>query len=141
MGFENLLYRCDKNKIRIVSGDLQEGYWSLEGFCLVAAASCCGSPSPAAKVELAGNLSRVNVKECRESNSIGAFVGTGAGAIVGLRYYGLPGAVGGALLGHLLSGNHAQVCADVVLLDGRSFVATMSSGIFTRLSAIANRVD
>lgn len=81
------------------------------------------------------------MKECRESNSIGAFVGTGAGAIVGLRYYGVPGAVGGALLGHLLSGNHAQVCAAVELTDGRCFVATMSSGVFTRLSAIANRTD
>lgn len=35
MGFESLLYRCDKNKIRIVSGDLREGYWNLEGFSLV----------------------------------------------------------------------------------------------------------
>lgn len=138
MGFENLLYR-DKNKIRVVSGDIPEGHWSLDGFSLVQAASCCGSTSSAQKVGLAGNLKSVSVKECRESNSIGAFVGTGAGALVGLRYYGMPGAVGGALLGHLLSGNHAQVCADVALLDGRSFVATMGSGMFTRLVAIANR--
>lgn len=141
MGFENLLYRCDKNKIRVVSGDIREGFWNLDGFSLVQAPSCCGSESPANKVELAGNLKSVNVKECRESNSIGALVGAGAGAIVGLRYYGMPGAVGGALLGNLLSGNHAQVCADVSLTDGRSFVATMSSGVFARLSAIANRAD
>lgn len=141
MAVENLLYRYDKSKIKVTSGDLTEGYWTLNGFELVKAPRCCGSNFPEQKVSLVANVAKVSVQECRESNSIGAFVGTGAGALMGLRYFGMQGAIGGALLGNVLSGNHAEVCAEIELGDGRKFVASMNSAMFKRVSAIANRDD
>ena len=142
VGFENVINRYDKTKIQVVSGDLSAGFWSLDGFTLVRSSSCCGGSSATPeRIALQGALTKLVVKDLGQSHSTASIIGAGVGALAGLRFYGLVGAIGGAFAGHFLGGSRAEVSAEAELSDGRKFVATMDPSIFKRLAAIANRAD
>ncbi len=140
MGVENLLYRYDKTKFRVISGDVQYGYWSLDGYSLVRAPECCGSRNSTENpINLERNILSVQVSEVGQANTTGSILGAGVGAMAGLRYYGFVGAIGGAFAGHFLGGGSPEIRVEVELTDGRKFVASMSPALYKRFSAIANR--
>lgn len=139
VGVENVFYRYDKTKIRVISGDVQEGFWSLDGFQLVKAPSCCGSAIPTERIDLSGKIASVQLQDAKQSCPAGSIVGAGMGALAGLRYYGLVGALGGAFAGHFICGGSTEIHVNVEFVDGRKFLAVMSPGMFRRFTGIANR--
>jgi hypothetical protein len=145
MGAEDLLYRMDPKKIRVSSGDITHGYWELhsmklerssELFKCSTAASC-----PSEEINLAGQITSLELKNIEDANPAANMVGIGVGALAGLRFFGPIGAIGGAVAGQLLVGNRHEVTVEVLLNDGRKFQATMDKSIYQRLKAIHERVN
>lgn len=135
MVVENLLCKYDKNKIRIISGDIENGLWTLDGFSLVPAKGSAINK----RIDLEQRISNIQLRDAKPTNSTGSILGAGVGALAGLRYYGVVGAIGGAFAGHFIGGGQTEVCVDIELTDGRKFAASMSPTMCKRLSAIANR--
>lgn len=142
MVVDNLVLQFDKRKIQIISGDLKSGLWQLDEFALVKADTCGkfrSDTSAGERVELEGQVKSVEIEKVGQAGGTASALGAGAGAMAGLRFYGLPGAIGGALVGHFLAGGATVVRATVVMNDGRKFLAAMSPVQLKRLTAIANR--
>ncbi|HEY9785586.1 MAG TPA: hypothetical protein V6D17_09315 [Candidatus Obscuribacterales bacterium] len=140
MIIEDLLYKLDSSKVRVIAGDLPEGYWDLNGSVLLQAPFFAfpGETITAQQsVELSGKIAKIDLKGVGDSNPVGAIIGTGIGAVTGFRFFGPLGAFAGAIAGHFISGNRKEVDVTCELSDGRKFVATMDPAIFQRLKEIA----
>lgn len=141
---EDVLYRLDPRKIRVLSGDIPLGYWELHG-CVMERSSeifkNSESAAAAASVNLDQAISKLDLKNVEDANPAANLVGIGVGAFAGLRFFGPIGAIGGAVLGQTLVGNRHEVNVDVHLSDGKQFCAVMDKSVYQRLKAIANRSE
>lgn len=140
MGAEDILYRLDPTKVRIISGDIAEGYWELRACSLVRSPELF---SPATddleQVDLDGQIQNLDIKNIKDANPTGNMVGIGIGALAGLRFFGPLGAIGGALIGSAVVGNRHEITVTVRLKSGRLFVASMDKDVYARLKLIGER--
>jgi hypothetical protein len=111
-------------KVNIIAGDLLEGNWELSGGTLKRPPG--QSTTITEPVNLANNISKLDLKDQINKDSLEPVVTAGIGALLGLRFFGFIGAAGGAALGLLFSNNHPQVSITCKLKDGRQFLAVMS---------------
>lgn len=144
MGAEDILYRLDPTKVRIVSGDIAEGYWDLRGCSLVRSPELFRiavegeAPAPE-QVDLDGQIQNLDIKNIKDANPTGNLIGIGVGALAGLRFFGPLGAIGGALVGSAVVGNRHEITVTVRLKNGRLFVASMDKDVYARLKLIGER--
>lgn len=146
MSVEDILKSMDKSRVRVLSGDLTAGYWSLRGTALVQSQElwCCKTSSVAeepAPVDLDGKITNLELMSVKDTNKMGGVAGVGLGAVAGYRFFGAMGLVGGAIAGHLLMGNRTEVRVTCTLADGRSFIAVMEPPVHERFTVIANRTQ
>jgi hypothetical protein len=144
MGAEDILYRLDPTKVRIVSGDIAEGYWDLRGCSLVRSPELLrvaaeGEVPEPEQVDLDGQIQNLDIKNIKDANPTGNLIGIGVGALAGLRFFGPLGAIGGALVGSALVGNRHEITVTVRLKNGRLFVASMDKDVYARLKLIGER--
>jgi hypothetical protein len=111
-------------KVKVLAGDLMEGCWELSGPALKRSSD--RGTTFAEPVNLANNISNLELKDQINKDSLEPVVTAGIGALLGLRFFGLIGAAGGATLGFLFSNNHPQISISCKLKDGRQFLAVMS---------------
>lgn len=146
---QDILYRFDARKIKIISGDIPAGYWELHS-CILERCECpVGGSSAGAdsssetskdrKVDLDGIITRMSVKNVEDANPAANMLGVGVGALAGLRFFGPLGAIGGAVAGQMLVGNRHDVTVEVKLKNGTQFTATMDKNVYQRLQVVANR--
>jgi hypothetical protein len=138
---EQLFYCWDQRKISVESGDIPHGYWELRGCVLEQSPKIfdCHCAEKVEKINLDNAIAKIELKSIKDPNQAANVLGVGAGAVLGLRFFGLLGAIGGALAGQALCGNRTEIAATVHLTDGRSFEATMEKNLYERLKAIAAR--
>ena len=138
---EDILYRFDPRKIRVMSGDIAEGYWELRGCVMNRAADLFKeiSSDPASLLDLDQQIASIEIQTVEEANKACNLAGVGIGALAGFRILGPLGAIAGAVIGQSLMGNCAELKVEVELKDGRKFVAQMDKNIHKRLKAIAAR--
>ena len=138
MNINDIFNKCDESRIKVLSGDLAEDIWELQGTTLVRSSSTSSADS----VDLASSVSKVEFKHSLSGDSVEPLVGAGIGALLGSRlgqFIGLGpsiGAVGGAVAGHFLTKNPQQVSVSVELKDGRTFLAVMQPAAYDRLKAL-----
>lgn len=143
MGAEDILYRLDPKKIRVISGDITSGYWELHSMKLERSGELfkSGSGEALEEIKLDGQITSLELKNIEDANPTANMLGIGVGALAGLRFFGPIGAIGGAVAGQMLIGNRHEVSVDVHLNDGRKFHASMDKSVFQRLKAIHERVN
>lgn len=141
MGAEDILYRLDPTKVRAVSGDIGEGFWDLRGCSLVRSPELFGQEAETKpeQIDLDGNIQNLDIKNIKEANPTGNWVGIGVGALAGMRFFGPLGAIGGAVLGSALVGNRQEITVTVRLKSGRVFVLSMDKDVYARLKLIGER--
>lgn len=142
MGAEDVLYRLDPRKIHVVSGDIDPGYWELQSYKLVKSPELFNTKDPkgaSVEINLHNAIAKLDLQKIEDANPTANLVGIGVGALAGLRFFGLLGAVGGAVAGQMLAGNRHELTVEVLLQDGRHFIAQMDKNIYQRLKLIANR--
>jgi hypothetical protein len=135
---EDILYRFDPRKIKVLSGDIAEGYWELRGCVMHRVADLFKEASTDAdsRLDLDQQIASIAIETVDESNQACNLAGIGIGALAGFRFFGPLGALGGAVIGQTLMGNCAELKVEVQLKDGKSFVAQMDKNIHKRLKAI-----
>jgi len=142
VGLEEIVYKLDPSKLKISSGDFAEGFWELKGSILMQLPSI-----PAVKdtildsIDLLDRIESLTNEGSTHPNPIGAIMTAGAGALTGLRFFGIPGAIGGAAAGHFLSGNRQELNVHCKLKDGRSFSAMMDPKMLERLHKLGPKGD
>lgn len=137
---EDVLYRFDPRKVRLVSGDLPQGYWELHGCRLIRCRDMFdGSNTDSMEVNLDGCVKRLQLQKVADANPGANVLGVGVGALLGLRCCGRVGAITGAIAGQLLVGNRYDMTVKVHLTDGRHFVAHMDSAVYKRMQAVGAR--
>ena len=125
MDIESLLRNCGADtKVKVIAGDLLEGNWEISGTTLKRAPE--RGTTVTEPVNLADNISKLDLKDQLNKDNLEPVVTAGIGALLGLRFFGLIGAAGGATLGFLFSNNHPQISISCHLKDGRQFIAVMS---------------
>ncbi|MBX9695359.1 MAG: hypothetical protein K2Z81_23440, partial [Cyanobacteria bacterium] len=117
MNINEFLCKHDDSKIKVIAGDLPEGFWELHDSVLdrvgVTASDELGS------LDLSTELKSVQMKNHINRDSVEPLVGAGVGALIGLnmgRFLGLAaplGAAGGALAGHFLTKHNPEVSVSV----------------------------
>lgn len=109
--------------INILAGDIQKGKWEFYGFATSINQTFGESIG----------LSKINVKsiEMIDEEKRKKLAGTAGWGLVGAVALGPLGAIGGMLLG----GNKKQVVFTCELKDGRKFMATTNSKIWTKIQA------
>jgi len=128
------MYRCDQSKVKIIAGDLTDGYYDLQGSQLRLTPS--GSVTVSESIELDGKLRSLELKDSLHKDNIEALMGAGVGALLGLRF-GLVGAVVGGVGGHFLTKGFEQISVKGELSDGRKFIAVMHPDMYKRLRTYA----
>lgn len=145
MGAEEFLYRLDPRKLEIVSGDLKCGFWDLRGCTLHRSPELFNSKDtnqnldPQDEVNLDRSIASLNIRSIKDANAAGNMVGIGVGALAGLRFFGPLGAVAGAIAGQAVVGNRHEVVLEILLQDGRHFVAKMDKAVYERIKVIVGR--
>ncbi|MBX9573647.1 MAG: hypothetical protein K2X77_32395 [Candidatus Obscuribacterales bacterium] len=140
MGPEDILYRLDPTKVRVVSGDIAEGYWELRACSLVRSPELFAPESETREqIDLDGQIQNLDIKNIKDANPAGNWVGIGVGALTGLRFFGPLGAIGGAVLGNALVGNRHEITVTVRLKSGKMFVLSMDKDVYSRLKLIGER--
>ena len=133
MSMMPLIYRCDKTKIRVLAGDIGDGIWELDGSSLKAV---CGS-NKLEPVNLSGNVRELDLKDTLKKEPLEPLVVGGIGFLIGSRIFGLVGGAIGAATCYLLTPTRPEVTVKCELKDGRKFIATMSSDMYTRFRGMA----
>jgi hypothetical protein len=132
VSFDSFLYNRDETKLKIIAGDVSEGFWELSGSNL--------RKMPTAGVEtrevvsLEKNLKKVDLKDEVKKDPFEPLVGAAIGGLLGLRF-GPLGAVGGAATGLFLLRHGPEVSVNCELADGRKFIAVMSPPMLERVKA------
>ncbi len=140
MQAEDVIYRFDPRKIRVVSGDVPVGYWELRGCKLVRCRDVFdGSTSDGMELDLDAKVKKLQLRKIADANPGANIVGVGLGALLGLRCCGRVGAITGAIAGQLLVGNRYDMTVDVHLTDGKQFLAHMDSAVYKRMQAVGAR--
>lgn len=142
MGAEDILYRLDPKKIKVISGDIPAGYWELHSCTLVKSSDLFKTSDvieAKQEINLDQAIAKLDVKNIEDANPTANLVGVGVGALAGLRFFGPIGAIGGAVAGQMLVGNRHEVTVNVQLTDGRQFVASMDKAVYQRLIAVHAR--
>ncbi len=121
-------------KVNIIAGDILTGSWELSGSQLKRPPSGGTTAEP---VNLSNNISKLDLKDQINKDALEPVVTAGVGAMLGLRFFGLIGAAGGAALGLLFSNNHPQISVICKLKDGRQFIAVMSPQAYQLLRQYA----
>lgn len=133
MSMMPILYMCDQSKIRVLAGDIADGFWELEGSSLRALSGSGKSES----VDLSGNIRELDLKDTVKKEPLEPLVTGVIGFFVGSRIFGLMGGAIGAATCYLLTPTRPEVTVRCELKDGRKFIATMSSPMYTRLRGLA----
>ena len=132
MSIESILYNRDESKLKIIAGDISEGFWELEGSSL--------RKVPMAGIEarelvnLEKNLKKVDIKDTLQKDPFEPMLGAALGALLGLRF-GPLGVAGGAATGLFLLRHGPEMSVNCELNDGRKFIAVMSPPMLERLKA------
>lgn len=132
MSLESFLYNRDETKLKIIAGDVSEGFWELSGSSL--------RKMPTAGVEtrevvnLEKNLKKVEMKDEVKKDPFEPLVGAALGGLLGTRF-GPLGIIGGAATGLFLLRHGPEVSVNCELADGRKFMAVMSPPMLERVKA------
>jgi len=142
VGIEEIVYKLDPTKLKISSGDFAEGFWELKGSILMQLPSFPATKNTVLdSVDLTDKIESLRTEGTTHPNPIGSLMSAGAGALTGLRFFGIPGAIGGAAAGHILSGNKQELNVHCKLKDGRSFIAMMDPKMLERLHQLGPKHD
>lgn len=114
------LQRCDSKTIRVLAGDLGQGYWEFDGRSLSRTTN-----GKRDEVLLEGHMKSLDVHRQLEKDQYEPIVGAGLGALIGLGLGGPVGAAVGGVVGHCMINNSTEISVTIELDDGRSFMAVM----------------
>ncbi len=132
MNIESILYNRDESKLKIIAGDISEGFWELEGSSL-RKVPMAGTEAREL-VNLEKNLKKVDIKDTLQKDPFEPMLGAALGALLGLRF-GPLGVAGGAATGLFLLRHGPEISVNGELNDGRKFIAVMSHPMHERLKA------
>jgi len=136
VNLDALLNLGDQTKIRVVAGDLPEGNWYLDGSRLKR--SQVTGVTVSETIDLAQNIKLLDLRNYLAKDSTEPLMGAGIGALLGLRFFGLLGAAGGAIAGHFLTQKGPEVSISCELKDGRKFLAVVHPKMYDRLRSIGS---
>lgn len=133
MGIDTLFYDLDETKIKVIAGDLSEGYWELRDSVMRRMVS---NSTESESIDLNAALESAEFKNLLSKDSAEPLMGAGVGALLGLRF-GIIGAGIGAVAGHLLMTGPQRASVQCKLSDGRNFIAVMSPKIYDQIKIFA----
>ena len=133
MGIDSILHSYDNSKIKVIAGDIAEGYWELSGSSMRHYAE--SGRTAAERVDLADAIKSIDLKDQLNKDANTPLLGAGVGALLGLRF-GIPGALAGGFVGHMLAQNKPQVSIRCELTDGRKFIAVMSPEMYKQFKSL-----
>ncbi len=132
MSIESFLYNRDETKLKIIAGDISEGFWELSGTAL-RKVPMAGTDAREL-VNLEKNLKKVDVKDHLQKDPFEPLMGAAVGALLGMRF-GPMGVAGGAATGLFLLRHGPEISVNCELGDGRKFMAVMSPPMLEKLKA------
>ena len=132
MSIESFLYNRDETKLKIIAGDISEGFWELNGAALRKVPMA--GTDVRELVNLEKNLKKVDVKDQLKKDPFEPLMGGLVGALIGARF-GPVGLASGAATGVFLLRHGPEVSVNCELADGRRFMAVMSPPMLERLKA------
>lgn len=132
MSITSFLQRCNEKTIKVIAGDLEEGFWEYDGRSLYRT-----DPKGAREEILLNNrVRKVELHRYLQKDQYEQLFGAGVGALVGMRF-GLPGLALGAVAGVFMTSPQPEVSVNIELNDGRHFMAVMWPQVFHRLKETA----
>lgn len=137
----DVLYRLDPRKIRVISGDVEGGYWELQSLSMVRSLKLFKEADKDSSnvVSLDNAIEKLEIVNIENAHPAANIAGVAVGAWAGLRVFGPLGAIIGAVGAQALVGNRQEMTVEVQLVDGRKFVASMDTKLYKRFQALKAR--
>ncbi len=123
---------CDQSKLKVITGDISEGFWELDGTRLKKVPRTSAEATEV--ISLEKNVKIANQKDSLNKDPFEALMGGAVGALLGLRF-GPVGLIGGACAGMFLMRHTPEISVNLELNDGRRFMAVMSPAMLEKLQS------
>ncbi len=116
----------DWKKVKVLAGDIQHGDWDFQGGILTPDQSAGLTEG----MSLAGEIQSVQIQTQENVKDLAKTLGLTVGGLMLLGPWG-------AVAGYIAAGNRKEVCALVVLKNGKKFLAQMDQRIYQQIMALS----